>query len=100
MPRRRVHRSRCTLFWLIRRTYLYSTVDPRLLTALQFADVNAFLTFAATRHTYTPEHLQSHPRVAPIMEAAKAGHVPVHLVSSTSMHLSRHLLLEAVTLAF
>ncbi|KAF8269485.1 hypothetical protein EI94DRAFT_1725127 [Lactarius quietus] len=37
-----------------------------------FADVNAFLTFAATRHTYTPEHLQSHPR---------AGHVPVHLVS-------------------
>ncbi|KAH8979851.1 hypothetical protein EDB92DRAFT_2118603 [Lactarius akahatsu] len=28
---------------------------------LQFADVNAFLTFAATRHTYTPEHLQPQP---------------------------------------
>lgn len=49
-----------------------------------FADVNAFLTFAATRHTYTPEHLQSHPRVAQILEAAKAGHVPVHLVSNLS----------------
>lgn len=49
-----------------------------------FADVNAFLTFAATRHTYTPEHLQSHPRVAQILEAAKAGHVPVQLVSNLS----------------
>ncbi|KAH9008536.1 hypothetical protein EDB83DRAFT_2531709 [Lactarius deliciosus] len=49
-----------------------------------FADVNAFLTFAATRHTYTPEHLRSHPRVAQILEAAKAGHVPVQLVSNLS----------------
>jgi hypothetical protein len=46
--------------------------------------VNAFLTFAATQHTYTPEHLQGRPRVAQILEAAKAGHVPVRLVSSTS----------------
>ena len=50
----------------------------------QFADVNAFLTFAATQHTYTLEHLQGRPRVAQILEAAKAGHVPVRLVSSTS----------------
>jgi hypothetical protein len=52
--------------------------------ASQFADVNAFLTFAATQHTYTPEHLQGRSRVAQILEAAKAGHVPVRLVSSTS----------------
>ncbi len=93
MPRRKVRRSRRTLFWLIRRTppllYLRSH-SSRGLTAVQFADVNAFLTFAATRHTYTPEHLQSHPRVAQILEAAKAGQVPVQLVSSTSMlHRSR-----------
>jgi len=49
-----------------------------------FADVNAFLTFAATQHTYTPEHLQGRPRVAQILEAAKAGHVPVRLVSNLS----------------
>jgi hypothetical protein len=54
----------------------------------QFADVNAFLTFAATQHTYTPEHLQGRPRVAQILEAAKAGHVPVRLVSSTSFPTS------------
>ncbi|KAI0041618.1 hypothetical protein FA95DRAFT_674696 [Auriscalpium vulgare] len=49
-----------------------------------YADVNAFLTFAATRHTYSAEHLQEHPRVAQILEAAKAGHVPVRLVSNLS----------------
>ncbi|THH14616.1 hypothetical protein EW146_g5744 [Bondarzewia mesenterica] len=49
-----------------------------------FADVNAFLTFAATRHTYSPEHLGENPRVAQIVEAAKAGRVPVHLVSNLS----------------
>ncbi|KAH9018725.1 hypothetical protein EDB85DRAFT_1873549, partial [Lactarius pseudohatsudake] len=48
------------------------------------ADVNAFLTFAATRYMYTPEHLQSHPRVAQILETAKAGHVPVQLVRNLS----------------
>ena len=46
--------------------------------------MNAFLTFAATQHTYTPEHLQGRPRVAQILEAAKAGRVPVRLVSSKS----------------
>ncbi|KAA1474962.1 hypothetical protein DENSPDRAFT_841649 [Dentipellis sp. KUC8613] len=49
-----------------------------------FADVNAFLTFAATRHIYSPEHLAENPRVAQIVDAAKAGHVPVHLVSNLS----------------
>lgn len=49
-----------------------------------FADVNAFLTFAATRHTYSPEHLIENPRVTQIMEAAKAGRVPVNLVSNLS----------------
>lgn len=48
--------------------------------------MNAFLTFAATQHTYTPEHLQGRPRVAQILEAAKAGRVPVRLVSSTSAY--------------
>jgi hypothetical protein len=42
------------------------------------------LTFAMTQHMYTPEHLQGRPRIAQILEAAKAGHVqvPVWLVSS------------------
>jgi hypothetical protein len=46
--------------------------------------VNAFLTFAATRHTYTSEFIDNHPRIARILEAAKAGKVPVGIVSSTS----------------
>lgn len=41
--------------------------------------MNAFLTVAATRHT---QELQGNPRVEQIVQAAKAGHVPVHLVSS------------------
>jgi hypothetical protein len=35
----------------------------------QFADVNAFLTFAATRHTFSPLHLEKNPKVARIVEA-------------------------------
>uniref|UniRef100_A0A0W0G9N8 CBS domain-containing protein n=1 Tax=Moniliophthora roreri TaxID=221103 RepID=A0A0W0G9N8_MONRR len=46
-----------------------------------FSDVNAFLTLAATKHTFTPEDLRDKPRVQDIFLAAKAGHVPVHLVS-------------------
>jgi hypothetical protein len=94
MPRRQVHRSRAkdgALLWIVRRTcstLALPSVSHRSLTCgarcPQFADVNAFLTFAATQHTYTPEHLQGRPRVAQILEAAKAGHVPVRLVSSTS----------------
>ncbi|KAF8903933.1 hypothetical protein CPB84DRAFT_1961018 [Gymnopilus junonius] len=49
-----------------------------------FADVNAFLTLAATRHTLLPEDLRGNPRVNDIVTAAKAGRVPVHLVSNLS----------------
>jgi hypothetical protein len=48
----------------------------------QFSDVNAFLTLAATRHILPPEELREKPRVDQIVAAAKAGRVPVHLVSS------------------
>jgi len=49
-----------------------------------FADVNAFLTLAATRHTLQSEDLRSNLRVNDIVTAAKAGRVPVHLVSNLS----------------
>jgi len=50
-----------------------------------FADVNAFLTLAATRHTFHPDYLRDNPRVEQIVEAAKSGpDVPVHLVSNLS----------------
>ncbi|KAF8155575.1 hypothetical protein B0H34DRAFT_713871 [Crassisporium funariophilum] len=48
------------------------------------ADVNAFLTLAATRHTFLPDDLRGNPRVNEIVAAAKAGRVPVHLVSNLS----------------
>jgi hypothetical protein len=48
----------------------------------KFSDVNAFLTFAATRHTLLPEELREKPRVDEIVAAAKAGRIPVYLVSS------------------
>jgi len=48
-----------------------------------FSDVNAFLTLAATRHTL-PEELREKPLVDQIVAAAKAGRVPVHLVSNLS----------------
>ncbi|PPQ65354.1 hypothetical protein CVT26_000069 [Gymnopilus dilepis] len=49
-----------------------------------FADVNAFLTLAATRHTLQPEDFRGNSRVNDIVTAAKAGRVPVHLVSNLS----------------
>lgn len=49
----------------------------------KFPDVNAFLTLAATRHRWSPEALREHPRTEAIIAAAKAGRVPVRLVSST-----------------
>jgi CBS domain-containing protein len=49
-----------------------------------YADVNAFLTLAATQHTLLPEDLRGNPRVNDIVTAAKAGQVPVHLVSNLS----------------
>jgi len=48
-----------------------------------FSDVNAFLTLAATRHTL-PDGLLEKPLVDQIIAAAKAGRVPVHLVSNLS----------------
>ena len=52
----------------------------------QFADVNAFLTLAATRHKIRTEELREKPRVQEILNAAKEGKVPAYLVSSTSSH--------------
>lgn len=49
---------------------------------MQFSDVNAFLTLAATRHTLFPQEVQGTTRSDQIVAAAKAGRVPVHLVSS------------------
>jgi len=45
-----------------------------------FSDVNAFLTLAATRHTLAPEVIKANERLDRIVEAAKAGRVPVKLV--------------------
>ncbi|KAJ7167317.1 hypothetical protein C8R43DRAFT_984858 [Mycena crocata] len=49
-----------------------------------FADVNAFLTLAATRHTHLRDDLLDNSRVNAIVSAARAGRVPIHLVSNLS----------------
>ncbi|KAF8069013.1 hypothetical protein FPV67DRAFT_1490739 [Lyophyllum atratum] len=49
-----------------------------------FSDVNAFLTLAATSHTLLPEDLLDKPRSNEIVSAARAGRVPVRLVSNFS----------------
>ncbi|KAH8108773.1 hypothetical protein DFH11DRAFT_1747479 [Phellopilus nigrolimitatus] len=49
-----------------------------------FADVNAFLTLAATQHTFSPESFGANPRADEIVNAARAGRVPVRLVSNLS----------------
>ncbi|KAI1785952.1 hypothetical protein LXA43DRAFT_898843 [Ganoderma leucocontextum] len=49
-----------------------------------FADVNAFLTLAATRHRIRSEELREKPRVQEILNAAKEGKVPAYLVSNLS----------------
>ncbi|KJA21372.1 hypothetical protein HYPSUDRAFT_42007 [Hypholoma sublateritium FD-334 SS-4] len=49
-----------------------------------YADVNAFLTLAATRHTFLPDDSRGNQRLNDIVTAAKAGRVPVHLVSNLS----------------
>ncbi|KAJ3529413.1 hypothetical protein NMY22_g9010 [Coprinellus aureogranulatus] len=49
-----------------------------------FSDVNAFLTLAATRHTFSLDDSAPDPRHTKIIEAATAGRVPVHLVSNLS----------------
>jgi hypothetical protein len=55
----------------------------------QYADVNAFLTLAATRHTLLVEDLPGKVRAKDIVAAAKAGRVPVHLVSSSLFLFAR-----------
>lgn len=49
-----------------------------------YSDVNAFLTLAATRHTFSLDEATPDPRHTKIIEAAKAGPVPVQLVSNLS----------------
>lgn len=56
-------------------------IDP-IPNMVQFADVNAFLTLAATQHTLSREELNENPRADRILTAARSGKVPVHLVSS------------------
>ncbi|CDO71040.1 hypothetical protein BN946_scf184844.g44 [Trametes cinnabarina] len=46
-----------------------------------FADVNAFLTLAATRHKISTDELREKLRVQDILKAAREGKVPVYLVS-------------------
>jgi CBS domain-containing protein len=61
-----------------------SDTDGRFHGLFDYADVNAFLTLAATRHTSLVEDLPGQGRVNEIVAAAKAGRVPVHLVSNLS----------------
>ncbi|KAL7277121.1 hypothetical protein ACG7TL_008966 [Trametes sanguinea] len=49
-----------------------------------FADVNAFLTLAATRHKFSTDELREKLRVQDILKAAREGKVPVYLVSNLS----------------
>jgi hypothetical protein len=70
-------------------SFLFFRIGSRIATDTfpksQYADVNAFLTLAATRHTSLVEDLPGQGRVNEIVAAAKAGRVPVHLVSSSSV---------------
>jgi hypothetical protein len=63
-------------------------LSPLILPALQFSDVNAFLTLAATRHILQPDELRYNPRADEIVSAARSGRVPVRLVSSKVYHSS------------
>ncbi|THH04396.1 hypothetical protein EW145_g5555 [Phellinidium pouzarii] len=74
-----------------------STGEVPYLGLFDFADVNAFLTLAATQHTLSPEDLRANPRVEQIVNAAKAGKVPVRLIyleslqqGPTEVHLSTY----------
>ncbi|KAI0628604.1 hypothetical protein C8Q77DRAFT_1162019 [Trametes polyzona] len=49
-----------------------------------FADVNAFLTLAATRHKIGMDELRDKPRVQEILKAARDGKVPAYLISNLS----------------
>ncbi|KAG9221775.1 hypothetical protein CCMSSC00406_0006718 [Pleurotus cornucopiae] len=58
--------------------------SPSYAGLFDFSDVNAFLTLAATRHTFLPEFLAQNPKIDGIVAAARAGRVPVKLVSDLS----------------
>ena len=47
---------------------------------MQFLDVKAFLTLAATRRTFFPDIIKSNERLHRSVEAAKAGRLDVQLV--------------------
>jgi len=75
-----------------------SQFAQKLNLSMQFSDVNAFLTLAATRHTLSPEVIKSNERLHRIVEAAKAGRVDVRLVSG---EVSTYLILtQAYMLSF
>ncbi|KAG1748337.1 uncharacterized protein EDB91DRAFT_1113472 [Suillus paluster] len=63
---------------------LPESADAPYLGLFDFSDVNAFLTLAATRHTIPPAELRANSRADQIMNAAREGSVPVHLVSNLS----------------
>jgi CBS domain-containing protein len=57
---------------------------PSYLGLFDFADVNAFLTFAATRHILPVEQSRENQRFSEIISAARTGHIPVKIVSNLS----------------
>ncbi|KIL63189.1 hypothetical protein M378DRAFT_187141 [Amanita muscaria Koide BX008] len=61
---------------------------------LDFSDMNAFLTLAATRHTLILDDILENVRINQIIAAAKAGRVPVRLVSNLSEKNPLHILPE------
>lgn len=60
------------------------STSPDILGLFDFSDVNAFLTLAATRHKWNAEEMRENHRIEEIINAAKAGRVPVYLVSNLS----------------
>ncbi|KAI0765772.1 hypothetical protein BC629DRAFT_1293340 [Irpex lacteus] len=68
----------------INRVSADSPHDAPFLGLFDYPDVNAFLTLAATRHRWSPEELRGRPRTEEIIAAARAGRVPVRLVSNLS----------------
>ncbi|THU80065.1 hypothetical protein K435DRAFT_768349 [Dendrothele bispora CBS 962.96] len=63
---------------------LKSTVQQSITGLFDFADVNAFLILAATKHSLSQDELLDNSRVDEIFTAARSGHVPVCLVSNLS----------------
>ncbi|GAW05161.1 cbs domain protein [Lentinula edodes] len=60
------------------------SIDHSVSGLFDFSDVNAFLTLAATKHTFSAEAVQEKPRVDDIFTAARSGHVLVSIVSNLS----------------